>query len=133
MIKKSFTQWLGGKTPNKSNDSEVFPWIALENLNQLTKFEEATDATHRVIFKHSTRCGISSMMLRRFEASWRHCDANIEFYLLDLIRFRSVSDAIAHQFKVSHQSPQVIVLQAGKVVRDASHGEIGGIVPESIA
>jgi bacillithiol system protein YtxJ len=73
------------------------------------------------IFKHSTRCSISSMAKSRVEREW-----NLEFpiYYLDLIQFRSVSNLIAEKSGVVHQSPQLIVFQNGLPIYDASHSGI---------
>ena len=45
-------------------------------------------------------------------------------YYLDLIAFRPISNGVAEQFQVHHESPQVIVLSKGEVLLDASHLDI---------
>ena len=70
------------------------------------------------IFKHSTRCSISSMAKNRVERDW---DLDFPIYYLDLIQYRSVSNLIAAKSGIEHQSPQLIVFQNGLPVYDASH------------
>lgn len=77
-----------------------------------------------LIYKHSTRCGISSMMLGRLERDYEPEEAHMQWYILDLIRFREVSEAVADQFGVLHESPQVLLIIKGKVVYHNSHGGI---------
>ncbi|MFT4526508.1 MAG: bacillithiol system protein YtxJ [Granulosicoccus sp.] len=76
----------------------------------------------QLIFKHSTRCSISSMAKNRLERSW-NLD-NVEPWYLDLIAYRSVSNMIESQFKVQHESPQAILFVNGEVVYTSSHSSI---------
>ena len=76
------------------------------------------------IFKHSTRCHISKTVLRNFESEVQNTDKNVEYYFLDLLAHRNLSNKIAEDFGVEHQSPQLIVLENGKSVKDASHQAI---------
>lgn len=75
-----------------------------------------------LIFKHSTRCGISSMAKNRLERYWTDEDTErIQPWLLDLIRHRDISQAIADTFGVHHESPQVLLIVNGECIYDASH------------
>jgi bacillithiol system protein YtxJ len=49
---------------------------------------------------------------------------NVEPWYLDLIAYRNVSNAIALQLGVQHESPQAILLKDGIVVYDSSHNSI---------
>ncbi|RUA07226.1 MAG: bacillithiol system redox-active protein YtxJ [Flavobacteriia bacterium] len=68
-----------------------------------------------LIFKHSTRCRISKMVLRRFEKETLPDMVNTEIYLLDLIRYREISDKISEVFNLKHQSPQLILIKKGSL------------------
>jgi bacillithiol system protein YtxJ len=70
------------------------------------------------VFKHSTRCSISSMVKSRVERSW---DLDFPIYYLDLIQYRGVSNLIADKSGIEHESPQMIVFKNGKVLYSASH------------
>ncbi|RZJ30432.1 MAG: bacillithiol system redox-active protein YtxJ, partial [Flavobacterium sp.] len=76
------------------------------------------------IFKHSTRCGISRMVLKNFESNYSLSDDEIEPYFLDLLSHRGVSNEIAGRFNVVHQSPQLILLRNGECHYTASHSDI---------
>lgn len=95
-------------------------WKTLNELDQLDQIVEESHQHRVMILKHSTRCSISSMALNRLERSWEE-DNNVTPYYLDLIQYRPISNTIAEKFGVEHQSPQVIVLENGKVVYTASH------------
>ena len=75
-----------------------------------------------MVFKHSTRCSISIMVLNRFEREWNNTSVNS--YFLDLLNYRDVSNQIATIFEVEHQSPQVLLIKNGTCVYHASHNAI---------
>jgi bacillithiol system protein YtxJ len=97
-------------------------WINLTQEEQLTNIKEKSFTIPQVVFKHSTRCSISSMALKRMERAG--APEGIDFYFLDLLAHRNVSNAIAEVFKVYHESPQVILIKNGEAVYDESHTAI---------
>jgi len=97
-------------------------WNKLEDKETLNKIIKESNERPILIFKHSTRCSISSMALNRLERSWNQDDlGDLKPYYLDLIAHREVSNAIAEDLGVYHQSPQVIILKNGSPVYDNSH------------
>ncbi len=97
-------------------------WIPLSNESQLDEIVTNSKTIPQVIFKHSTRCSISSMAKNRLDR--KEAPDGINFYLLDLIRYRNISNKIAQDFAVTHQSPQVLVIENGKCVYNESHSGI---------
>ncbi|WP_266368012.1 bacillithiol system redox-active protein YtxJ [Tellurirhabdus rosea] len=95
-------------------------WNKLQDGAQLEAIKQESAGQPVLIFKHSTRCSISAMALSRLERSWNEA-AGIKPYYLDLISYRSVSNQVAEEFEVEHQSPQVLLIQNGECVYDASH------------
>lgn len=79
-----------------------------------------------VIFKHSIRCMISKTVLRNFEReiSAKEDLGEIKFYYLDLINHRDISNKIAEELGVTHQSPQIIIIKDKKAIKNASHDNI---------
>ena len=97
-------------------------WIELTNESQIGEIKEQSKQRPQVIFKHSTRCSISAVAKNRLERSTP--PANVDFYFLDLIRERALSNKIAEEFSVYHESPQVLVIRNGECVYDESHSGI---------
>jgi bacillithiol system protein YtxJ len=97
-------------------------WILLNDEQQLADIKEKSKNRPQVIFKHSTRCSISSMAKTRLDKASSPTD--VDFYFLDLIQYRKISNQIADMFSVPHQSPQVLVIKDGKSVYDESHSGI---------
>jgi bacillithiol system protein YtxJ len=73
-----------------------------------------------LLFKHSTRCSISSMALNRLESS----EMPLRFHLIDVIANRPVSNKVAEVFSIHHESPQLLVIHRGECVYEVSHLEI---------
>jgi len=97
-------------------------WIPLEAESQLRVIIDKSTKRPQVIFKHSTRCPISKMIMNRLEKSEQ--PENVDFYYLDLLKFRILSNKIADDFQIRHESPQVILLSGGKPVYNEDHSAI---------
>ena len=104
-------------------NKSAFPWIQLSTENSLDEIIELSIQKPVILFKHSTRCSISSMALSRFEREW-DTNENVHLYYLDLITFRQLSNEISEVLNVEHQSPQLILLNHGKVIYSDSHNGI---------
>jgi len=114
------------KSPkNNEHNSSSIKWTQLLTIEQLELIKNNSFNNPIVIFKHSTRCSVSSMALSRLERNWNTTKTgNLEMYFLDLIIYRSVSNAIAEKFSVRHESPQLLLIKNGEVIYHASHNEI---------
>ncbi len=120
-----FNSVFGGKT-EQSKSNRGIPWIALNTDTQLENLTEASKNKTQVIFKHSTTCGISGMVLRMFSGSQAE-EGQADFHLLDLHAHRDISNLIEYKFDVVHQSPQLLVIKDGAVAFHTSHGAIADI------
>ena len=94
-------------------------WIPLTTKAQVEAIKEKSRETPQIIFKHSTRCSVSSMVLSRLERS--DVPPGGDFYFLDLIAHRDISNQLASDFDVHHESPQVLLIKNGACVYDESH------------
>lgn len=94
-------------------------WIHLTDEEQLKQIVSKSQMRPQVIFKHSTRCSISSVALQRLQKVAQ--PSNIDFYFLDLLSYRSLSNKVAQTFDVPHESPQVLLIRDGLCVYEESH------------
>lgn len=100
-------------------------WHTINDETQLEEIKQKSFDHPVLVFKHSTTCSISSASLSRIERAWDTEQAkSIEPFYLDLIRFRSISNKIASDFDIKHQSPQVLLIQNGACTYEASHFDI---------
>ncbi|NNE33517.1 MAG: bacillithiol system redox-active protein YtxJ [Winogradskyella sp.] len=111
---------------SESKEEKTLPWNALTDSNQLQDIVENSKTKTQLIFKHSTRCGISRMVMNHFVSAYDP-DLNVDLYYLDLLNYREVSNKIRDQFGVIHESPQLLIIKNGEVVTHASHGAINDI------
>jgi bacillithiol system protein YtxJ len=95
-------------------------WVVLEDYSQINNAIKASAPF--LVFKHSTRCSISSMAKSRFERSFDLND--VQVFYLDLIKYKSISNQLAADFNVVHQSPQLMLIQNGSCTYNASHNAI---------
>ncbi|MDN5203550.1 bacillithiol system redox-active protein YtxJ [Fulvivirgaceae bacterium BMA10] len=97
-------------------------WKKIENVETVEDIIKESRDRAVLIFKHSTRCPISSMALDRLIRSWDHQDmGHVGIYYLDLIANRQISNSIANVFGVPHESPQVLLIKDGECFYDNSH------------
>lgn len=110
---------------NRAQQGLVFDaWKVLQDEQQLQEIIETSKHKPVVIFKHSTRCGTSEGAKYTLMENWDFAAHELDFYYLDLLRYRPISNRVAEDFQVTHQSPQVLVLKDGKVVFHTSHHRI---------
>lgn len=117
----SFFGNMFGKSEEENRNSY---WTEIKNEEDLERAIDGSFVRTAVIFKHSTRCIISKTVLRNFEREMNDKVDSVDFYFLDLLAHRDISNKIAEVFDVTHQSPQMIVLKDGKAVESASHDSI---------
>src|SRR5687768_15128844 len=97
-------------------------WSALKTISQIDQIREESRENPILIFKYSSRCSLSRMALDRLERNWKEDDIpQIKTYFLDLITYREISNRVAHEFNVEHESPQILIIENEKSIYDRSH------------
>ncbi len=119
-----FNNMFGSKNEKTPKESKKIEWVRLASIEQLDDIAAKSVGKPQVIFKHSTTCGISRMVLNMFTGSYALEAESIDMYFLDLLANRNVSNAVAEKFQVMHQSPQMLIIKNGVVVAHDSHGAI---------
>ena len=94
-------------------------WIHLTSKEQIAEIKERSKSVPQLIFKHSTRCGTSALAKGRLDKN--ATPPGIDFYYLDVIGDRGISNLVSEEFNVYHESPQVLLIKDGKCVYDESH------------
>lgn len=98
------------------------PATGFTTLTTVEQFDALLADSHAapvVLFKHSPTCGTSAMAFDEL-SDLLEADG-VQIHLLDVLRSRPVSQAVAARLGVRHESPQVFVLQAGTVRWHGSH------------
>lgn len=98
-------------------------WIPLETPEQLQHILTESVTQPVLIYKHSSRCSISSTVLGRMERSEATLK-DFKAYFLDVLNDRAISNLVAGMFSVQHESPQLLLISGGEAVLHLSHFEI---------
>lgn len=100
-------------------------WNILNSIDQLSEIDEKSKGKTQILFKHSTRCSVSTFAKRILESEYSESVADqADVYYLDLISFRDVSGEIANRYNVQHESPQLLVIKEGKCIHHSSHSDV---------
>ena len=105
-----------------TKNSSTFDWLWLTDNYSYQSAIRKSFEEKILIFKHSTRCSISSMALHRIEDNVKQSLNNC--YFLDLLKYRSISNKIEEELGVKHESPQILVVEQGVCTYHTSHNDI---------
>lgn len=83
-----------------------------------------------IVFKHSNTCGTSERAHKRVKKLEQQSGFADNMYITIVQRARDISDTIAEELGVEHESPQVIIVYNREAVYDADHDAID---PDEIA
>ena len=93
-------------------------FIKVDSEDALDRLFEDSFVRPVVLLKHSVTCGISSGVYR--EVSLVTADVNV----VVIQTHRDLSNTISSRTGIRHESPQAMVIVAGKAVYHASHYDI---------
>ena len=119
-----FLKNIFGDKISKEVEEAYLSWTPLVSVKDIDTIKEISKNQSVLIFKHSTRCGISRMVIKQFESLFNEENKQLKVYYLDLLNFREVSSKLSEVFQVIHQSPQLLVIKNGISVYDESHYKI---------
>lgn len=105
-----------------SDTSDI--WEMISNPSQIDSIIEASKERPQLIYKHSHRCSVCFVSKGNLESAAEDILEEADMHFVNVVRNREVSDKIASQLDVGHESPQVMLLDQGEVVWNASHGSI---------
>jgi bacillithiol system protein YtxJ len=76
------------------------------------------------LFKLSTTCPISADAFTEFETFIGSNEEDVEPYFVKVRETREISNKIAEEAEIKHQSPQVLLIKDKEVLWNASHRQI---------
>ncbi|MET3699803.1 bacillithiol system protein YtxJ [Bacillus oleivorans] len=95
-------------------------------VKQLTSIEELNNFVGQpgkhLLFKHSTTCPISAKAHEEFQSYVAENEASAA--IVHVIEDRPVSNQIAEDFSIKHESPQIFLIEDGEVKWNTSHWKI---------
>jgi bacillithiol system protein YtxJ len=77
-----------------------------------------------LILKHSERCIVSRTVMKDFMKFYKYNPDRFFYIVVDVVDNKSLSNSIAKEYKVIHQSPQVLLIKNGNCIYNESHNKI---------
>lgn len=113
------------KTMFSNSNSELEGhWNRLADEQQIEEIIQQSRQKPQLIYKHSYRCGVCAFSKSELDSAAVTVTSQADMYFVDVINSRKVSNKIAEEFGVRHESPQVLLLVDGEVAWHKSHGSI---------
>ena len=83
-----FLKNMFGYKTSKEVEETYLSWTPLISVEEINTIKEISKNQSILIFKHSTRCGISRMIIKQFESLFNEENKQLKVYYLDLLNFR---------------------------------------------
>ncbi|MYL34085.1 bacillithiol system redox-active protein YtxJ [Pontibacillus yanchengensis] len=97
--------------------------MTIQSIEQKETFEQVLEQHNKfLLLKHSLTCPISADAENTFKRYDE--ETNTPLYILPIQQARELSNYIAEEFGVKHQSPQALLFEKKQVKWDASHWKI---------
>jgi len=96
----------------------------LLEVEQLEEVWQTSKEKPTLLFKHSTTCPVSAKAFQEFQTFLQENDEEIGAFFVKVRESRPVSNEIAEELGVVHQSPQIILVKDEEAKWDASHMKI---------
>ena len=95
--------------------------IVLDSVDALERVIVASEKRLVLLFKHSVTCGTSAQAYDELVAHLSEGQHSTQHAIVTVQTHRDISDAVATRLHVRHETPQVLLIQEGRVVWEASH------------
>jgi bacillithiol system protein YtxJ len=95
--------------------------IVLDSVDALDRVIVASEERLVLLLKHSVTCGTSAQAHDELVAHLSEDQHATQHAIVTVQTHRDVSDAVATRLNVRHETPQVLLIQEGRVVWEASH------------
>ncbi|WP_261130740.1 bacillithiol system redox-active protein YtxJ [Bacillus sp. Marseille-Q3570] len=95
----------------------------MKKINSWDEFKEIDQATPFFFLKNSTTCPISQTAYEETE-KFAEDHADLPIYYLNVQESRELSNCIAEEFNIKHESPQIFLFSDNQVRYHDSHWNI---------
>lgn len=99
-------------------------WNDLDDTAQIETIISASEHRPQLIYKHSSRCSVCFFTKKQIEDIPEAMREQVDLHFVDVIDWREVSNTIAEEFSITHESPQLLIVYDREVVWHGSHREI---------
>ena len=107
--------------------TEESDWVQLESEDSVEEVFTASGTRIQLILKHSQSCSVSFFAKQNLDSvpleEWSEMDRS----MVEVVRFRPISQYIAQKTSIRHESPQVLVIVNEEVIFHTSHSEVNKV------
>ena len=107
--------------------TEESDWVQLESEDSVEEVFTASESRIQLILKHSQSCSVSFFAKQNLDSvpleEWPEMDRS----MVEVVRFRPISQYIAQKTSIRHESPQVLVIVNEEVIFHTSHSEVNKV------
>ncbi|CAM3785542.1 bacillithiol system redox-active protein YtxJ [Marinicrinis lubricantis] len=96
-------------------------WREITSVDEWKQLYEKSAEQPVLLLKHSTTCPVSANALKEYEAYLSKDKTAVDYVLVKVIESRPVSNQIAEDLNIKHESPQIIYLKNKFPEWNASH------------
>lgn len=101
--------------------------MALKELFEIDELQEVYESSVErpiLLFKQSTTCPISAGAFQQFNTFLNNNEGDYDAYFVKVRESRPVSDQIAEDLGIRHQSPQIFLIKDQEAMWNESHSKI---------
>lgn len=107
-------------------DTNLKQWNVLTDERQVVDVLKASSQKPQLVYKHSHTCGISHAAKERIEESFDEINKQADMHFANVKKSRPVSNRVAKELGVRHESPQVLIVKNSECTWHESHWSIKG-------
>lgn len=101
--------------------------MALKELLEIEELQDVYETSVEkpvLLFKQSTTCPVSAGAFQQFKTFLNHNEGDYDAYFVKVRESRPVSDKIAEDLGIRHQSPQIFLIKDQEAMWNESHAKI---------
>jgi len=111
---------------NLSNSGDHEIWNEISGGEDLGTIFRNSEEKPQLIYKHSHRCSVCFMAKQELEDISDSISDIADLYMINVIHQRNLSNTIASELNIRHESPQVIILKDREILWKGSHWDVKG-------
>ncbi len=107
-------------------EGHIMPqWKEIQTTDEWNQVLEDSQVKPILVLKHSTTCPVSAAAFGEYEHFLKEVENDgVSYILVKVIESRPVSNQIASDLEVKHESPQAILIKEKNTIWNASHWKI---------
>ncbi len=98
--------------------------LPFQKTTHLSEILEKSEIHPVIIFKYSSECGSSTRLSNALEKAITEKKVTAPIYIVVVQEHPALSQKIAEHFSIQHESPQILIVNHGKVTYSADHDNI---------